>query len=101
MCKRLLYFVSFFVTFFCKHLLLSVIFCNFAAVFKNFIYMIQQEQLFTIEEVAKICGLSRNAAYMHYRRGHLNAVQLQCHRLYFSQRELLSFASRYGLLKAE
>ena len=101
MCKRLFFFVTFFVTFLHKHLLHSVIFCNFAAVFKNFIYMIQQEQLFTIEEVAKICGLSRNAAYMHYRRGHLNAVQLECHRLYFSQRELLSFASRYGLLKAE
>ena len=97
----MLLFVLFFVTFFWINLLLSVIFCNFAAVFKNFIYMIQQEQLFTIEEVAKICGLSRNAAYMHYRRGHLNAVQLECHRLYFSQRELLSFASRYGLLKAE
>ena len=101
MCKRLFFFVTFFVTFLRKYLLHSVIFCNFAPVIKNFIYMIQQEQLFTIEEVAKICGLSRNAAYMHYRRGHLNAVQLECHRLYFSQRELLSFASRYGLLKAE
>lgn len=63
--------------------------------------MIQQDQLFTIEEVAKLCGLSRNAAYMHYRRGHLKAVPLECHRVYFTQKELLSFASRYGLLKAE
>lgn len=63
--------------------------------------MIQQEQLFTIEEVAKLCGLSRNAAYMHYRRGHIQAVPLDCHRVYFTQKELLSFASRYGLLKAE
>lgn len=63
--------------------------------------MIKQDQLFTIEEVAKLCGLSRNAAYMHYRRGHIHAVKLDCHRLYFSQRDLLSFASRYGLLKAE
>lgn len=63
--------------------------------------MIQQDQLFTIEEVAKLCGLSRNAAYMHYRRGHIQAVPLECHRVYFTQKELLSFASRYGLLKAE
>lgn len=63
--------------------------------------MIQQEQLFTIEEVAKLCGLSRNAAYMHYRRGHIKSVPLECHRVYFTQRELLSFASRYGLLKTE
>lgn len=63
--------------------------------------MIQQEQLFTIEEVAKLCGLTRNAAYMHYRRGHIQAVHLECHRVYFTQKELLSFASRYGLLKAE
>lgn len=63
--------------------------------------MIQQEQLFTIEEVAKLCGLTRNAAYMHYRRGHIKAVPLECHRVYFTQKELLSFASRYGLLKAE
>lgn len=63
--------------------------------------MIQQEQLFTIEEVAKLCGLTRNAAYMHYRRGHIQAVPLECHRVYFTQKELLSFASRYGLLKAE
>ena len=63
--------------------------------------MIQQYQLFTIEEVAKLCGLSRNAAYMHYRRGHIQAVPLECHRVYFTQKELLSFASRYGLLKAE
>lgn len=63
--------------------------------------MIQQEQLFTIEEVAKLCGLSRNAAYMHYRRGHIKSVPLECHRVYFTQKELLSFASRYGLLKAE
>ena len=63
--------------------------------------MIQQEQLFTIEEVAKLCGLSRNAAYMHFRRGHIKAVPLECHRVYFTQKELLSFASRYGLLKAE
>ena len=38
--------------------------------------MIKQDQLFTIEEVAKLCGLSRNAAYMHYRRGHIQAVKL-------------------------
>lgn len=63
--------------------------------------MIQQDQLFTIEEVAKLCGLSRNAAYMHYRRGHIKSVPLDCHRVYFTQKELLSFASRYGLLKAE
>ena len=35
LCKYLLLCVVFFVTFFTKHLLLSVIFCNFAAVFKN------------------------------------------------------------------
>lgn len=35
LCKYLLLCVIFFVTFFLKHLLLSVIFCNFAAEFKN------------------------------------------------------------------
>lgn len=51
--------------------------------------------LFTIEEVAKWAGLTRNAAYMHYRRGHLKPVNLQAHRLYFEKSEVDNFIANY------
>lgn len=53
------------------------------------------EDLFTIEEVAKFCGLSRNAAYMHYFRGHLKPVPMMCHRLYFKRDEIDRFRAMY------
>lgn len=61
-----------------------------------------EETLFTIEEVAKWCGLSRNAAYMHYKRGHLvsqNQVGgLSCHRLYFTRAQVEEFRAKYIVL---
>ena len=60
------------------------------------------EVLFTIEEVAKWCGLSRNAAYMHYKRGHIKSVNqsdgLACHRLYFSRDQVEEFRAKYIVL---
>lgn len=56
---------------------------------------IETEDLFTIEEVAKFCGKSRNAAYMHMRRGHINPVSLMCHRLYFTRAEIDRFRALY------
>lgn len=53
------------------------------------------EGLFTIEEVAKFCGLTRNAAYMHYHRGHIKPVSLMCHRLYFTREEIDHFRALY------
>lgn len=55
----------------------------------------KKEDLFTIEEVAKICNLSRNAAYMHYRRGHINPVPMLCHRLYFTRSAVDQFRANY------
>lgn len=54
-----------------------------------------EQELFTIEEVAKWCGMSRNAAYMHYRRGHLQPVKMMCHRLYFTREEVDTFRTMY------
>lgn len=53
------------------------------------------EDLFTIEEVAKFCGLSRNAAYMHYRREHIKPVPMLTHRLYFSRAAIDEFRATY------
>lgn len=56
---------------------------------------INEQQLFTIEEVAKWCNMSRNAAYMHYRRGHIIPVKMLCHRLYFTRAEVDAFRANY------
>lgn len=56
---------------------------------------LEVQDLFTIEEVAKICGISRNAAYMHYRRGHIKEVPMLCHRLYFTRGEVDRFRAMY------
>lgn len=54
------------------------------------------EEGFTIEEVAKFCRISRNAAYMHYRRGHIKRIEdIEAHRLYFSREALDEFRAKY------
>ena len=55
----------------------------------------KQEQLFTLEEIAKLCQSSRNAIYMHYVRGHLTPAQMASHRLYFTLEEVERFRSLY------
>lgn len=55
----------------------------------------KQEELFSIEEVAKYCGLSRNAAYMHYRRGHISPEPMLTHRLYFTREAIDTFRAQY------
>lgn len=61
-----------------------------------------EEVLFTIDEVAKWCGLSRNATYMHYKRGHIQSQNqiggLECHRLYFSREQVEQFRAKYIVL---
>lgn len=54
------------------------------------------EEGFTIEEVAKFCRISRNAAYMHYRRGHIKRIEdIEAHRIYFSREALDEFRAKY------
>lgn len=54
------------------------------------------EEGFTIEEVAKFCRISRNAAYMHYRRGHIKRIEdIEAHRLYFTREALDEFRAKY------
>lgn len=53
------------------------------------------QELFTVDEVAKWCGMSRTALYQHYRRGHIKPEILRCHRLYFSREAILDFVSNY------
>ena len=53
------------------------------------------QQLFTLEEIAKLCQCSRNAIYMHYVRGHIKAAPMAAHRLYFSLEEVERFRSMY------
>lgn len=55
----------------------------------------KQEDLFTIEEVAKFCHKSRNAVYMHFRRGHIIPVPMECHRLYFTRDEIDRFRANW------
>lgn len=55
----------------------------------------ESQELFTIEEVAKWCHLTRNAAYMHYRRGHIIPERMSCHRLYFSRQSVDEFRAQY------
>lgn len=61
-----------------------------------------EEVLFTIDEVAKWCGLTRNATYMHYKRGHIKSQNqiagLACHRLYFSREQVEQFRQKYIVL---
>lgn len=58
--------------------------------------MVELQQLFTIEEVAKWCGISRNAAYMHYIRGHLNRCkEIEAHRVYFTRQAVEEFKNKY------
>lgn len=54
------------------------------------------QELYTIEEVAKWCNLSRGAAYMHYYRGHINAVEdINTHRKYFTRQAIDEFRFKY------
>lgn len=54
------------------------------------------EEGFTIEEVAKFCRISRDAAYMHYRRGHIKRIEdIEAHRLYFTREALDDFRAKY------
>lgn len=54
------------------------------------------EEGFTIEEVAKFCRISRNAAYMHYRRGHIKRIEdIEAHRIYFSREALDEFRAKF------
>lgn len=57
--------------------------------------MIQEQQLFTLNEAAKWCNLSRNAFYMHYYRGHIKAVQTRAHKLFFTREDIDHFRSEF------
>lgn len=56
---------------------------------------VQRRELFTLDEVAKWCGMNRGALYQHYRRGHIKPEVLQCHRLYFSREAVNDFVTNY------
>lgn len=56
---------------------------------------LKMQQLFTLEEAAKWCGLNPRAMYMRYRRGQIRPVPMLSHRLYFSQEEIEKFRSNY------
>lgn len=60
-----------------------------------------RQELFTLEEVAKWCGMTRNAMYMHYRRGHITPENMLCHRLYFSRSAVDDFRAKYVAFTGE
>lgn len=64
---------------------------------KNYMPMdqLKKQQLFTLEEIAKLCQCSRNAIYMHYVRGHIKPAEMASHRLYFTLEEVELFRSLY------
>lgn len=55
----------------------------------------KKEDLFTLEEVAKLCGLSRNAMYMRYFRGQIEATATLSHRVYFTRDAIDEFRAKY------
>lgn len=58
--------------------------------------MKELQELFTIDEVAKWCGITRNAAFMHYHRGHLQRCQdIEAHRVYFTRQAVEEFKAKY------
>lgn len=55
-----------------------------------------KEQIFSVEEAAKWCGISRNAFYMRYKRGQIKNIQdLKTHKLYFTREEIENFRATY------
>lgn len=55
----------------------------------------RKEDLFSLNEVAKICGLTRNAMYMRYFRGQIKPENTLSHRLYFSRDAIDEFRANY------
>lgn len=55
----------------------------------------KRQDLFTLEEAAKWCGLKPKAMYMRYFRGQIKTVPMMSHRLYFSRQEIDEFRAKY------
>lgn len=55
----------------------------------------KKEDLFTLEEVAKMAGLNRKAMYMRYFRGQIKPVNTLTHRLYFTREAIDEFRANY------
>lgn len=55
----------------------------------------RRQDLLSIDEVARFCGLSRNAMYMRYFRGQIKAVDTLSHRLFFTREEVDEFRAKY------
>ena len=55
----------------------------------------KKEDLFTLEEVAKMAGLKPKAMYMRYFRGQIKAVDTLTHRLYFTRDAIDEFRATY------
>lgn len=55
----------------------------------------KREDLFTLDEVAKLVGLNRKAMYMRYFRGQIKAVNTLTHRLYFTRDAIDEFRATY------
>lgn len=55
----------------------------------------KKEELFTLEEAAKWCGLKKKAMYMRYFRGQIKCVPMMSHRLYFSRQDIDEFRAKY------
>lgn len=54
-----------------------------------------REELFTLEEAARWCGLKPKAMYMRYFRGQIKAVNMLSHRLYFTRQAIDEFRANY------
>ena len=61
----------------------------------------KKEDLFTLEEAAKWCGLNKNAMYMRYFRGQIKSTPMLSHRLYFTREAIDEFRANYLPFKAE
>lgn len=55
----------------------------------------KKEDLFTLDEVAKLAGLNRKAMYMRYFRGQIKAAETLTHRLYFTREAIDEFRAIY------
>lgn len=55
----------------------------------------KREELFTLEEAAKWCGLTKGAMYMRYFRGQIRPENVRAHRLFFSREAIDEFRANY------
>lgn len=51
--------------------------------------------VYTITDIAKFVGKTRNAIYQQYKRGNINRLDKRCHIVYFLPDEVIEFVDEF------